>query len=70
MERRSDGFLAAELLGLYARIDKLALQAFTVYVRCRERVYELRAREATARTYSLLKRAGALTEAQAAEGCS
>jgi RsbT co-antagonist protein rsbRD N-terminal domain len=59
---------AAELLELHARIDELALQAFAVYVGCRERVFELRAREATARTYSLLKRAGALTETDAAEG--
>ena len=59
---------AAELLELHARIDELALQAFAIYVGCRERIFELRAREATARTYSLLKRAGALTQTDAAEG--
>ncbi len=53
----------SELLALYARLDELALQAFGIYVGCREKVFEIRAREATARTYSLLKQAGLLTDA-------
>lgn len=36
------GLAAAELAELNGRIDRLALAAFDVYVRCRGRVYELR----------------------------
>ena len=54
---------AGELLAFHARLDELALQAFGIYVGCRERVFEIRAHEATARTYSLLKHAGLLVDA-------
>lgn len=62
------GVPTSELLALHARIDELALQAFAIYVGCRERVFEIRAREATARTYSLLKQAGLLVDVDEAEG--
>jgi hypothetical protein len=54
---------AGELLELYARLDEMALAAWDRYAICREKISEIRAREATARTYSLLKRAGLLVEA-------
>jgi hypothetical protein len=57
-----------QLLALHGRLDELALQAFEIYAGCREQIFAIRAREATARTYSLLKRAGVLVEAQEAEG--
>ncbi len=60
------GVPAGEFLALHARLDELALQAFGIYVGCRERVFEIRAREATARTYSLLKQAGLLVDADEA----
>jgi hypothetical protein len=56
------GVRAEELIGLYSRLDDLALEAWDRYAACRDKVSELRAREATARTYSLLKRAGLLVE--------
>ncbi len=62
------GVPAGEFLALHTRIDELALQAFGIYVGCRERVFQIRAREATARTYSLLKRAGLLVDADEAGG--
>jgi hypothetical protein len=49
-----------ELMRLFERVDELALRAFDVFVACRERVAEVRVREALARTASLLRRAGAV----------
>ena len=54
---------AEELLDVDARLDGLALMAWDSYATCREKVSDLRAREATARTYALLKRAGFLADA-------
>jgi hypothetical protein len=53
---------ADELFELHGRLDELALRAFEIYASCREKIFEIRAREATARTYALLKRAGVLEE--------
>ena len=60
------GVRAEELIGLDARLDDLALEAWDRYAACRDKVSELRAREATARTYTLLKRAGLLADASEA----
>jgi hypothetical protein len=46
---------------LDARIDAMALLAFDALVACRERLFELRAREAASSSYLLLKRARLLT---------
>ena len=54
---------AAELMGLIARLEDLALDAWDRYAACRDKVSDLRAREAVARTYALLKRAGLLVDA-------
>lgn len=59
---------AGELLEMDARLDDLALEAWDRYASCRDKVSELRAREATARTYALLKRAGLLVDASGATG--
>lgn len=49
--------LSAPLLSdLDARVDALALSAFELYTRCRERVFEIRVREARRRTAGLLRR--------------
>ncbi|HEX7670097.1 MAG TPA: RsbRD N-terminal domain-containing protein [Polyangiaceae bacterium] len=61
---------AEELLEIDARIDALALLAWERYALCREKISAIRAREATARTYALLKRAGLLEDATAAEGAT
>jgi hypothetical protein len=57
------GVRAEELIGLDASLDDLALEAWDRYAVCRDKVSELRSREATARTYTLLKRAGFLADA-------
>jgi hypothetical protein len=51
-----------ELLDFESRIDDLALSAFDIYMKCREKIYELKANEVKARTYTLLKRANMLCE--------
>jgi hypothetical protein len=56
------GVRAEELIGLDARLDGMALEAWDRYAACRDKVSELRAREATARTYALLKRAGLIVD--------
>jgi hypothetical protein len=57
---------AAELMELFARLEDLALEAWDRYAACRDKVSDLRAREAVASTYSLLKRAGLLADASEA----
>jgi hypothetical protein len=60
-EIRKDG-IVEELTTFESRIDELALRAFEIYVRCRERVYEIRVNEVKNRTFGLLKRANLLYE--------
>lgn len=54
--------LTRELYDLEARIDQLVLLGFDVFMKCRERIYELKANELKARAYTLLKRANMLCE--------
>jgi hypothetical protein len=51
-----------ELLVLESRLDEMALRGFDLYVKCRERVYEIRAKEAKNQVSRLLQRAGLLCE--------
>jgi hypothetical protein len=41
-----------------ARIDRLSLAAFDIYMACREKIYELKANEARDRTFKAFARAG------------
>lgn len=52
------GGLLGEMPGLEDRIDALALLSFDIYMRCREKVYDLKANELRQRTFRLLQRAG------------
>ena len=45
-----------DLSDLHSRIDQLALEAFDRYVKCREAIFDFRAREAKRQTFALLKR--------------
>jgi hypothetical protein len=51
-----------ELLALESRVDEMALRGFDLYTNCRERVFELRAREAKNQVSRLLQKAGLLCE--------
>ncbi len=46
-----------ELLGLEASIDKLALLSFDIYVKCREKIYELKANDMKNWTFRQIQRA-------------
>lgn len=51
---------AKALFNLDANIDKMALSAFDIYMRCRETLYEIKANETRNRTYRAFHRAGLL----------
>ena len=51
-----------ELLVLESRVDEMALRGFELYMNCREKVYEIRAKEAKNHVSRLLQRAGLLCE--------
>ena len=51
-----------ELLALESRLDDAALAGIDVYMRCKEQVYAIRAREAQSHVSGLLRRAGLISE--------
>ena len=51
-----DADKSAELVQFEARIDQLALFAFDVYVKCRERLYEIRVSEVKRSVSGLMRR--------------
>jgi len=53
---------AQELFELETRIDGVALLAFDIYMRCREKLYDLRANELKNRTFRLLQRANLIVD--------
>lgn len=60
-EIRENG-LAEELLKLESRIDILALLSFDIYMKCREKIYEIRVNEVKNTVHMLLKRANLICE--------
>ncbi len=52
-----DNRISEELLKLDSRIDGLALEAFDIYMKCREKIYDLRAKELQDKTFRLLQMA-------------
>jgi hypothetical protein len=61
-EVRENRISQEALLALESRLDDLALAGFDVYMRCKEKVYEIRAREASSQVSGLLRRAGLVSE--------
>lgn len=49
--------IAEDLFNLESKIDEIALLSFDIYMKCRERLYEIRAKELQNRTFRLLQRA-------------
>jgi hypothetical protein len=60
--------VAEDLAELDRRVDELALAAFDVYTRCREKVHDLKARMMRDRSYKLMERAGLLWEEETKRG--
>jgi hypothetical protein len=54
--------LAEELLAFESRIDALALLAFDIYMKCREKIYEIRVNETRNHVSRLLQKAGLICE--------
>lgn len=54
--------LSGELSELESRIDNFALLAFDIFMKCREKFYELRANEIRLLTYGLLKKENLIIE--------
>lgn len=59
-----DATIVDDLRVLDAAVDDLALYAFDLYVRCREKIYALKAQEAKNATFRLLQKAKIITENQ------
>lgn len=51
-----------ELLTFESKIDRLAMLAFDIYMKCREEICEIRVNEVKNRTFGLLKRANLIGE--------
>jgi hypothetical protein len=51
-----------QLLALESRLDEMTLLAFDIYVKCREKVYEVRANEAKNQVSGLLRKMGLLCD--------
>ncbi len=51
-----------ELSKLERRIDQFGLLAFDIYMQCREKIYDLKANEMRARTFSAFSRAGLIKD--------
>ncbi|MDD3731640.1 MAG: RsbRD N-terminal domain-containing protein [candidate division Zixibacteria bacterium] len=50
----------SELTDFNRRVDRLCLLGFDVYMKCREKIYEIKANEAKMRVYKLLERTNLL----------
>jgi hypothetical protein len=55
-----DPELLRELLDFCCRIDETALLAFDIYMKCRDKIYEIRAKEVNDRSLKLLERLNVL----------
>ncbi len=53
-----------ELAVLEAKIDNMALISFEIYMKCRERIYEIKADEVRRMTFRLLQKANLICEIQ------
>jgi hypothetical protein len=62
-----DKKLFNELLLFESKIDELGLMAFDIYMKCREKIYEIKATEMKNRTFKAFKRAGLVREIPAEE---
>ena len=59
--------LARELLVIESRIDDLALLSFDIFMKCREKIYDLKAMELSNQTYTLLKKAKLIVDLEEQE---
>ena len=63
-EALQDPAVAGGLAAFDAAVDDLALFAFDLYMECREKLYDIKAKEARSMTFRLLQKAQLITENQ------
>jgi len=56
------GMLYEELLHVESKIDDIAIRCFDLFMKCREKIYELKANELRNMTFMLLQRANQIHE--------
>lgn len=61
-EARDNRISEEDLVFFESRLDEAALAGFDLYMRCREKIYEIRARESRNQVSGLLRRAGLASE--------
>ena len=59
--------LSDEILSLESTIDSLALSAFDIYMKCREKIYEIKANEVKRSTFRLLQMANLINDTNGEE---
>ena len=62
-KKLEDAGMARQFIDIEARIDRLGLAAFDIYMTCREKIFELKANETRNRTFRAFKRAGLIAKA-------
>jgi hypothetical protein len=65
LPKKIKGEYVEDLFLLEQRIDQTALVGFDVYVRCREKIYDLKSNEERNKIYKAFARAGLITEVEA-----
>ncbi|GAB4488797.1 MAG: RsbRD N-terminal domain-containing protein [Thermodesulfovibrionales bacterium] len=64
VSRGGGGGFSDELVRFEARVDLMMLQAFDIFMQCREKLYDIKANEMRNMTFRILQRANALGEIQ------
>jgi hypothetical protein len=54
----AQGKLTEDILQFESKVDELSLMAFNIYMKCRQKIYELQANEMKHRTFRAFERAG------------
>jgi hypothetical protein len=57
-----DNQLSGEMMAFELKVDNVALSAFDTYMRCREKIYEIKANEVRRMTFRLLQQARLITD--------
>lgn len=61
-KKSGDYQISTELSQFEQKIDSIALMAFDIYMKCREKIFQLKANEEKNRTYKVFERAGLIKE--------
>ncbi|UCE66342.1 MAG: RsbRD N-terminal domain-containing protein [Candidatus Zixiibacteriota bacterium] len=65
---RQDGGYPGEIEKLHTDIDNLILSAFDIFMKCREKIYDIKSKEIMKRSYRLLERANMVDPAPRRKG--